>query len=187
MTDPNCKLCGLCETRNQVVMGKGPKTSKLMLLGEAPGADEDILGEPFVGRCGELLTKMMEEVGLQRSDSYITNTVKCRPVEGRKNRPPKAEEIKSCRRWLWNEIQEVSPKVIVTFGKVPTGLLLKIKKHKLRLGDFVGKRQNVDYMESIIIPCYHPSYLMQTGRNKMQNSIDALNLAKEICNGRTII
>ena len=110
-----------------------------MLVGEAPGADEDLLGEPFVGRCGDLLTKMLTDLGIDRENVYITNTVKCRPVEGKKNRPPKKEEIQSCKNWLWKEIQEVAPKVIVTFGKVPTSLLLKISKHKLKLGDVVGR------------------------------------------------
>ena len=168
-------------------MGKGPKTSDLILLGEAPGADEDLIGEPFVGRCGELLTKMLEDTGIDRETTYITNTVKCRPVVGKKNRPPEKEEISACRGWLWQELQEIKPKGVVTFGKSPTGLLLKIKKHKLKLGDVVGRRQSVDYMDSVIIPCYHPSYLMQTGRNKMQDSLSALSLAKEICDGRTLI
>jgi|TARA_R110002110_G_scaffold15839_5_gene70005 uracil-DNA glycosylase len=186
MADPNCKMCGLCETRTSVVQGKGNLKSKLMLLGEAPGADEDLLGEPFVGRCGDLLTKMLSDLDIHRDSLYITNTVKCRPVEGKKNRPPKKEEIQSCKGWLWDEIQSITPKVIITFGKVATSLLLKISKHKLKLGDVVGKIQNVDYMDTIIVPCYHPSYLMQTGKGKMQDSIDAIKLAKEVSDGRTI-
>ena len=186
MTDLNCIRCGLCQTRTNVVAGKGSTQAKLMLVGEAPGADEDLLGEPFVGRCGDLLTKMLTGLGINREDVYITNTVKCRPVEGKKNRPPKKEEIQSCKAWLWKEMQEISPKVIVTFGKVPTSLLLKISKHKLKLGDVVGKMQHVDYTESVIVPCYHPSYLMQTGRGKMQHSLDAKSIAKDISDGKTI-
>ena len=186
MTDLNCGRCGLCETRTNVVAGKGSSKAKLMLVGEAPGADEDLLGEPFVGRCGDLLTKMLSDSGIDREDVYITNTVKCRPIDGKKNRPPKKEEIQSCKAWLWKEMQELSPKVIVTFGKVPTSLLLKIPKHKLKLGDVVGKMQSVDYTKSVIVPCYHPSYLMQTGRGKMQHSLDAISIAKDISDGKTI-
>ena len=106
MTDLNCTRCTLCETRTNVVAGKGNKNAKLMLVGEAPGADEDLLGEPFVGRCGDLLTKMLTDLGIHRENVYITNTVKCRPVEGKKNRPPKKEEIQSCKSWLWSGLVE---------------------------------------------------------------------------------
>ena len=176
----NCRGCGLCETRNQVVWGKGKK-GDLMLLGEAPGADEDLLGEPFVGRCGELLTKMLSECGVSRDDVYITNVVKCRPVVGKKNRAPKKEEIDSCKGWLWSEIKELKPKVILTFGKVPTGLMLKLKK-TFKLGDYIGEAHSVEYMDSMIVPCYHPSYLMQTGRDKMSVSLESISKAVSLSN-----
>jgi DNA polymerase len=166
-------------SRNQVVTGKG-NPSSFVVIGEAPGADEDLLGEPFVGRCGELLTKMLDDIDISRDTIYVSNTVKCRPTKGRANRPPTKEEIEACKGWIWNELKLIQPKVIVTLGKAPTSLLLKIKQYKLKMADVVGIPQYVDYMESTIIPCYHPSYLMQTGRHKMEASMDALKKAKEI-------
>jgi len=177
MTDINCMLCGLCSTRTNVVVGKGPRSARLMIIGEAPGADEDLLGEPFIGRCGDLLTKMLDECGVGRENTYITNVVKCRPVEGKKNRAPTAEEIATCKRWLWGEMKNVNPKVILTLGKTPTGLLLKLKK-SFKLADYINKRYQPEYLTASIIPCYHPSYLMQTGKNKMEIAMDCIRLAK---------
>ena len=171
----NCTGCNLCKTRTQVVWGKGKNTG-ILLLGEAPGSDEDIIGEPFVGRCGELLTKMLKQCGVSREDVYITNVVKCRPVEGKKNRPPKKEEIDACKAWLWSELKQLKPKVIVTLGKVPTGLLLKLKK-TFKLGDHIGKAHELDYLDAVVVPCYHPSYLMQTGKGKMDVSLESIKTA----------
>ena len=151
-----CTLCpDLCKTRNGVVSGAG-SGSKLMVLGEAPGSDEDETGEPFIGRCGDLLTKMLEGTGIKRDSIYITNVVKCRPTKdnkGRSNRPPSTEEVSNCKRWLWGEIKALKPKAILTL--------------------------DLEYMEdTCVVPCYHPSYLMQTGKNKMDISIRCIKIAK---------
>jgi len=176
-----CVLCpDLCKTRNGVVSGAG-SGSKLMVLGEAPGSDEDETGEPFIGRCGDLLTKMLEGTGIKRDSIYITNVVKCRPTKdnkGRSNRPPSTEEVSNCKRWLWGEIKALKPKAILTLGKVPTGLLLKLKK-SFKLADYIGSSVDLEYMEdTCVVPCYHPSYLMQTGKNKMDISIRCIKIAK---------
>ena len=177
MTDINCTMCGLCETRTNVVVGKGPRSSSLMIIGEAPGADEDMLAEPFIGRCGDLLTKMRDDSGVSRDNTYITNVVKCRPVQGKKNRAPSTEEIETCKRWLWEEMKVVNPRVILTLGKTPTGLLLKLKK-TFKLADYINKAHQVEYLQSLVVPCYHPSYLMQTGRDKMGVALECIKLAK---------
>ena len=177
MTHINCTLCGLCDTRTNVVVGKGPRPSSLMVIGEAPGADEDLLGEPFIGRCGDLLTKMLDECGVGRDNIYITNVVKCRPVAGKKNRAPTSEEIATCKRWLWAEMKSINPKVILTLGKTPTGLLLKLKK-TFKLADYINKEHHLEYLPSLVVPCYNPSYLMQTGRNKMDIALECIRLAK---------
>ena len=179
--DLSCSLCDLCHTRTQVVAGKGDLNSSLMIIGEAPGADEDLLGEPFVGRCGDLLTKMLDECDINRDNIYITNVVKCRPVIGKKNRTPTSEEISTCKRWLWNEMKLAQPKVILTLGKTPTGLLLKLKK-TFKLADYINNQHELPYLQSSIVPCYHPSYLMQTGRDKMGVAIECIKLAKKIAN-----
>lgn len=179
--DPFCSLCCLSENRTQVVAGKGNLNSRLMIIGEAPGADEDLLGEPFVGRCGDLLTKMLDECEIARDNIYITNVVKCRPVSGKRNRAPAADEIQACKRWLWNEMNLIQPKAIITLGKTPTGLILKLKK-TFKLGDYINSQHELPYLQSSVVPCYHPSYLMQTGRDKMGVAIECIKLAKKIAN-----
>ena len=176
-----CIQCmDLCGTRKGGVSGIG-NSSELMILGEAPGADEDATGEPFVGRCGDLLTKMLSDCGIERDSTYITNVVKCRPTKnnkGKSNRPPTSQEVDNCKRWLWNELKILKPKVILTLGKVPTGLLLKLKK-TFKLADYIEKEISLDYMDNTyVVPCYHPSYLMQTGKHKMDISMECIKIAK---------
>lgn len=181
-SEQDCNRCHLRKDCNQVVPGYGP-ASKLMLVGEAPGENEDLLGEPFVGLAGELLSKMLKEAGINRKACFITNSVRCRPTtkNGRwvKNRPPTDDEIQSCKDWLWKEIQVIQPSVIVTFGKVPTRLLLRLKK-TFRMADYFGKHLTVDYSDAIIIPCWHPSYLLQHGKDKLEDSINLLKSVKQI-------
>lgn len=179
----NCTKCRvLCKTRTQVVMGYGNPQAKLMFVGEAPGQDEDIIGRPFVGRCGDLLTKMCESAGIVRDNIYITNTIRCNPItiknNRKSNREPLDEEIENCKEWLWKELNFVNPKVIVTFGKIPTRVLLK-KKKSIKLGDLVGRVHcNVFQLkngtEPIIIPSYHPSYLLVYSKELITDTIDIL-------------
>lgn len=167
-----CHKCELCATRNNVVLGKGPKNAKIMIVGEAPGEDEDILGEPFVGRCGDLLTKLLTKAGLKREEIYITNTVKCRPTVGnkfKKNRPPTEEEINTCKYWLWQEIKEVKPRIIFTLGAVPTKLILKLKK-SAKLGDYVGIEHVLDF--GTIVPIWHPAFILRNGNIYVERCID---------------
>lgn len=164
---------------NCPVHGDGPK-SKLMLVGEALGENEAILEKPFQGQAGQLLDKMLGEARIPRNQIYISNLIKCRPTTngGKKNRPPTDDEISSCKIWLWEEIKAVEPLVIVTLGKIPTYTLLnKQLKKSFKLSDIIGKEFMVAYCKAVIIPCLHPSYLMQHGRSMLNESIKVLEYA----------
>ncbi len=115
-----CTACALSGSRTQVVFGAGDANADLMLVGEAPGAEEDRQGLPFVGRSGALLTRMLNDAGLPRERVFIANTLKCRPPD---NRDPRAEEIESCRPWLIEQIRLIEPRVIATLGNFATKLL----------------------------------------------------------------
>ncbi len=148
-----------------------------MIIGEAPGETEDLTGEPFVGRAGKLLDKILESASLKRESVYITNTVKCRPP---KNRPPEPQEIDNCAIYLWMEIQQVKPKLIITLGKTPTQKLLNLKK-SFKLADYIGKEIPKAWpnVETTVLPCLHPSYLLQYGRDKLDLTIEHFKLAKK--------
>jgi uracil-DNA glycosylase family 4 len=116
----SCTQCGLSGSRTQVVFGAGNADADLMFVGEAPGAEEDRQGLPFVGRSGALLTRMLEESGLSRDEVFIANTLKCRPPE---NRDPTTTEIETCRPWLFEQIRLIEPRVVATLGNFATKLL----------------------------------------------------------------
>ena len=151
-----CKLATL--GRKQVVFGAGNANADLMFVGEAPGADEDVQGVPFVGRAGQLLTKMIEAMGFQRDDVYIANVVKCRPPE---NRNPEPDEIESCEPFLFRQIETVKPKVIVALGAFAAKTLL-------RSADPISKLrgQVYDYHGVQLIPTFHPSFLLRSPGQK---------------------
>lgn len=166
-TMKDCKRCPLRRGCSQVVTGAGNFNAKLMIVGEAPGQDEDIEGEPFVGRRGALLNKLLRENEIQREDIYITNAVKCRPPG---NRKPSQTEMKVCKIWLWEEIQGLpNLKVIATLGATSTGLLLRISAPTMK--DHVGQVYTVDYTQAKIMPWYHPSFILH--RNKPTDSAGA--------------
>ena len=169
----SCEICSLCPKKsgiNGVVKSSGP-VSSLAIIGEAPGADEDAAGEPFVGRAGKMLDKLLEGAKIKRHQVFITNAVKCRPTQnnGKKNRTPTVDECESCRPWLYKEIELVKPKVIVTLGKTSTESVLALPKN-FALGEYVNKAHEThlrkeDSKEIItdmytVVPCWHPSYLM---------------------------
>ena len=151
-----CTRCPLAETRTQVVFGVGDPHADLMFVGEGPGADEDRIGEPFVGRAGKLLTSLIEGIGLTRDDVYIANVVKCRPPG---NRDPLPFEIASCRPYLEAQLDVIAPRVVVTLGNFATKLLLdtKVGITKLRGQQFPFREQ------SVIIPALHPSAVLRNG------------------------
>lgn len=156
----SCQQCVLSETRNQVVFSSGPMPSTLMAIGEGPGEQEDIQGVPFVGRAGQLLTKIIESVGLNReTDCYITNIVKCRPPG---NRNPDPKEVSACQSYLIRQIQLVQPRVLVLIG---SPALKSILGPSLSITQSRGQwfTADVDYMEDplFIMPIFHPSYLLR--------------------------
>ncbi len=156
-----CELCSLCTTRKQAVPGEGAISAKFMFVGEAPGAEEDASGLPFVGKAGKLLTRIIEDgMGTQRKDAFITNILKCRPPG---NRDPLPHETASCTPWLSKQIQEVKPQVIIALGKHAACHLLG---REGSLASFRGKSHRNDSSLPPIIVTYHPAYLLRNPRAK---------------------
>jgi DNA polymerase len=149
----DCKRCRLCERRNKIVFGVGNAKAELVFIGEGPGHDEDIQGEPFVGRAGKLLTDMIKAMGLRREDVYIANVVKCRPPE---NRVPEKDEVATCSPFLLRQLEVISPKVIVCLGNVAAQNLLGTNKS---ISHFRG--QWFDFRGSRLLATYHPAYLLR--------------------------
>jgi uracil-DNA glycosylase len=147
-----CKLHTL--GRQQIVFGVGNPNADLMFVGEAPGADEDIQGEPFVGRAGQLLTKIIEAIDLKREDVYIANVIKCRPPG---NRNPEPDEVEQCEPFLFRQIDSIKPKVIVALGKFAAQCLLKTTEPITRI-----RGREFKYRDAILMPTYHPAYLLRT-------------------------
>lgn len=146
-----CKLHGL--GRRQVVFGVGSATADLMFVGEAPGADEDVQGEPFVGRAGQLLTKIIEAIDLTRDQVYIANVIKCRPPG---NRNPEPDEVEQCEPFLFRQIDIIHPKVIVALGKFAAQSLLRTTEPITRI-----RGREYAYRSAVLIPTYHPAYLLR--------------------------
>ena len=168
----SCKRCGLCSTRNNVVFGTGNPDADLMFIGEAPGYEEDMQGLPFVGRAGQLLTKIIEAMGLRRKDVYIGNVIKCRPP---KNRNPLPTEILNCEEHIIKQVEIIKPKVICVLGKVATHALLKIQEpiSKLR-GNFYS------YHGIRLMPTFHPAYLLRNPAEKRLVWNDAKKIMSEL-------
>ena len=151
-----CRKCPLSKTRKTVVFGSGPVPCDLMLIGEAPGADEDEQGLPFVGKAGQLLTKILESINIRRPDDiYITNTVKCRPPE---NRLPTEEETEACHPYLEAQIETIKPKIILLAGSAATRLILKTDRP---IGKLRGQWFKLPKTEIKVMPIFHPSYLLR--------------------------
>jgi DNA polymerase len=153
-----CKLHTL--GRQQIVFGVGNPDADLMFVGEAPGADEDIQGIPFVGRAGQLLTKIIEAIELKREDVYIANVIKCRPPG---NRNPEPDEIEQCEPFLFRQIDSIKPKVIVTLGKFAAQTLLRTEEAISRIRGRV-----FDYRGAKLVPTFHPAYLLRNPSSKRE-------------------
>lgn len=151
-----CTRCPLAEGRTQVVFGVGSPTADLMFVGEGPGEQEDIQGEPFVGRAGQLLTRLIVDIGLRREDTYIANVVKCRPPG---NRDPLPNEIEACSPYLESQLSFIDPHVVVTLGNFSTKLLLdtKVGITKLRGQEFPFRDR------AVLIPTLHPAAVLRNG------------------------
>ena len=155
-----CTLCKLHKGRHTIVFGVGNPEARLMFVGEAPGEDEDLKGEPFVGKAGQLLTKMIEAMGLRREDVYICNTVKCRPPN---NRNPEPDELAACEPFLKAQLAAVKPEAIVTLGKFAAQALLRDQTPITRL-----RGQWREYEGIPVMPTFHPAYLLRSPQEKVK-------------------
>ncbi len=163
-----CRKCGLCATRTQTVFGQGSPVARIVFVGEAPGFEEDRTGLAFVGRAGELLTDMIQKgMGLRRDDVYICNVLKCRPPD---NRTPAADEIAACSPYLWEQLQTISPEVIVALGAPAAQTLLNtrepIGRLRGRFHDFYPSGSPMIGQSIAVMPTYHPAYLLRSPQEK---------------------
>lgn len=168
-----CIRCELCSTRTQAVPGRGNGNAEIVFIGEAPGANEDKEGKPFVGRSGKKLEKMMRLAGIAPGLVYITNIVKCRPPE---NRNPKTVEIATCStKFLVNELRIIKPKIVVPVGTFAAQTILNRKD---RIGELVGKhfRASIDGFDFDVFPTYHPAYVLRNPNeeDKVVNHLKAV-------------
>jgi DNA polymerase len=157
----DCTRCKLCRAgRRQIVFGVGNPNADLMFVGEAPGHDEDVQGIPFVGRAGQLLTKIIESIGLKRDEVYIANVIKCRPPE---NRNPEPDEVLACEPFLFRQVEAIRPKVIVALGTFAAQALLKTTDSISRL-----RGRAYLYGGARLVPTFHPAYLLRSPERKRE-------------------
>jgi DNA polymerase len=168
-----CTRCALSESRTQVVFGTGDPSADIVFVGEAPGAEEDRQGLPFVGRSGQLLDRLMqEEMGMRRGEGvYILNTLRCRPPG---NRDPQPEEIDACWPWLEAQLDLIRPRVVVTLGNFSTKLLLKTK-----LGITKLRGRSYPWRDGVLVPTYHPAAVLRSGGGPMAQMRADLVRAKQ--------
>ncbi len=168
-----CRACVLCEGRTQAVFGTGDRSARWLIIGEAPGADEDRLGEPFVGRAGQLLNAMIQATGARREQVYIANIVKCRPPS---NRNPRVEEALSCAPYLARQIALIQPELILAVGRVAASNLLHSEE---TIGRMRGRVHRFDPGNIPVVVTYHPAYLLRKPSEKAKSWAD-LQLAMSI-------
>ncbi|MEW5901144.1 MAG: uracil-DNA glycosylase [Acidobacteriota bacterium] len=153
-----CTLCALSAGRTNAVPGEGCSEMGLMFVGEAPGGDEDLQGRPFVGRAGQMLTRIIEAMRFRREEVYITNVIKCRPPQ---NRTPLREEVEKCKPYLLTQIEVIAPKIIVSLGKVATDFFRpSAAPISLLRGNFF------EYGKTLVMPTFHPSFLLRNEGDK---------------------
>ena len=167
-----CTKCRLHGTRTQVVFGVGNPNADLMFIGEAPGRDEDIQGEPFVGRAGQLLTDIIKAMKLTRDDVYIANVIKCRPPE---NRNPEPDELDACRPFIRRQVEMINPKVIVALGRFG---LQSLTERAYSITSVRG--QWLEYNGIKLMPTYHPAYLLRNPAAKKEVWADMKNVMAEL-------
>ena len=169
----DCTRCRLHKQgRKQIVFGVGDPRAELMFIGEAPGADEDQQGEPFVGRAGQLLTNMIKAMGLRREDVYIANIIKCRPPN---NRTPERDECETCSPFLFRQIEAIKPKVIVALGAVAAKTLLAVNSSMAEL-----RGRWYDFRNTKLAVTYHPAFLLRDPRQKKETWKDLQMVMKEL-------
>ena len=169
-----CNLCDLYKTRNNVVFGAGNENAKIMFIGEAPGANEDLQGEPFVGRAGILLHAMIRSIGLERKDVYIANILKCRPPN---NRDPLPKEIKLCTPYLQEQINIIKPKILIAVGRIAAQHLLNTTESMAHLR---GKTYQYGTKNTPLMVTYHPAYLLRSPSEKRKAYQDFLMIKEAL-------
>jgi DNA polymerase len=171
----DCHRCKLSNGRKNIVFGTGTAEAKLMFIGEAPGKEEDVQGEPFVGEAGMLLTKLIEKMGFKRDTVYIANIIKCRPPM---NRDPEEDEIFSCRAFLDRQIDIIAPKFIITLGRIAVQTLMNNDKLKISAvrGTFM------DYKGIPVMPTFHPAYLLRNPKDKWLTWADVQKVLERMNN-----
>jgi DNA polymerase len=168
----SCELCSLHKTRTQTVFGVGDSKADWLFIGEAPGMDEDLQGEPFVGRAGGLLNEMVFSIGLSREEIFIANILKCRPPQ---NRDPLASEVAQCLPYLERQIEHINPMIIVAVGRVAAQNLLQTDKTMSQLR---GRIHSFGAKKTPLVVIYHPAYLLRSPSQKFKAWED-LTLAKQ--------
>jgi len=175
----SCTACRLSETRTNVVFGAGDPEASLMLVGEAPGKNEDLEGEPFVGAAGQLLDELLSGIGVARQDVYIANVLKCRPPG---NRDPKEDEIDSCKGYLREQIRMIHPDVVVTLGNFATKLLLPTEMGITRMR---GRR--IDWwLGATLIPTFHPAAALRGRPRVREEMAEDFALVAKVLEGKAI-
>lgn len=161
-----CQLCGLEKSRSRTVFGSGSANTDLMIIGEAPGADEDKQGQPFVGRAGQLLTLMLQSIGIEREHAFISNILKCRPPN---NRDPLPQEVRCCTPYLQRQINFIQPKLMVALGRIAAHFLLDTNE---ALGRLRGKFHQYGEQKTPLFITYHPAYLLRSPGQKAKSYDD---------------
>jgi DNA polymerase len=170
----DCTACDLHRTRTQTVFGVGSETADWMIIGEAPGAEEDRRGEPFVGRAGKLLDEMLRAIGLDRNAVFIANTLKCRPPN---NRDPSVAEAAACRHFLERQIELIRPRLILAVGRIAAQKLLQTDAP---LGQLRGARHSLGEAQIPLVVTYHPAYLLRSPSQKRK-------VWQDLCMARRLI
>ncbi len=170
-----CTACGLAENRTTVVFGDGNPAAEVMFVGEGPGFHEDQQGLPFVGKSGQLLDELLEQIGLKRGDVYIANVVKCRPPN---NRDPRPEEIDACKPYLRRQLELIQPKVVVTLGNFSTKLLLKTETGITRL-----RGKAYPWWGRHLLPTFHPAAALRGGPRVRFQMEEDFTLVRDLIDG----
>jgi len=174
-----CTQCGLAETRTNVVFGVGDQTARLMIVGEAPGKNEDLQGEPFVGAAGALLDELLAGIEIARSEVYIANVLKCRPPA---NRDPRPDEIEACKPYLQDQIRMIEPEVVMTLGNFATKLLLRTETGITRL-----RGQRYDWwLGATLIPTFHPAAALRGGERVKDQMREDFELVRSVLDSPSV-
>lgn len=175
----DCQRCKLSKERTHIVFGEGNANAEIMFIGEAPGREEDLQARPFVGEAGQLLTRLIEKMGFKREDVYIANIVKCRPPM---NRDPQDDEMSACFPFLDKQIEIISPKIIVSLGKISAYKLMGVKSPISKFSITKVRGNFFEYKSIPVMPTFHPAYLLRNKKDKWLTWDDMQVVLKKLRN-----